>query len=82
MEQQQEIIQNQQVEIDTLKTEVAKLKKLPPKPKIRSSKLPKDDDSRKNITDEDKLLQVAESVEELSMAMDCFKLSGGTARVH
>ena len=45
MEQQQEIIQNQQVEIDTLKTEVAKLKKLPPKPKIRASKLPKDDDN-------------------------------------
>ncbi len=45
MEQQQEIIQNQQVEIDVLKTEVAKLKKLPPKPKIRSSKLPKDDDN-------------------------------------
>ncbi|WP_198264452.1 transposase [sulfur-oxidizing endosymbiont of Gigantopelta aegis] len=45
MEQQQEIIQNQQVEIDALKTEVAKLKKLPPKPKIRASKLPKDDDN-------------------------------------
>ena len=45
MEQQQAIIQNQQVEIDALKTEVAKLKKLPPKPKIRSSKLPKDDDN-------------------------------------
>ena len=36
----------------------------------------------KNMTDEDKLLQVAESVEEFSMAMDCFKLSGGTAREH
>ena len=45
MEQQQEIIQNQQIEIDALKIEVAKLKKLPPKPKIRSSKLPKDDDN-------------------------------------
>lgn len=45
MEQQQVIIQNQQVEIDTLKAEVAKLKKLPPKPKIRASKLPKDDDN-------------------------------------
>ncbi len=45
MEQQQAIIQNQQVEIDALKTEVAKLKKLPPKPKIRASKLPKDDDN-------------------------------------
>ncbi len=45
MEQQQEVIQNQQVEIDALKTEVAKLKKLPPKPKIRASKLPKDDDN-------------------------------------
>ena len=45
MEQQQEFIQNQQVEIDALKTEVAKLKKLPPKPKIRASKLPKDDDN-------------------------------------
>ncbi len=45
MEQQQILIQNQQVEIDALKTEVAKLKKLPPKPKIRASKLPKDDDN-------------------------------------
>lgn len=45
IEQQQEIIQNQQIEIDALKSEVAKLKKLPPKPKIRASKLPKDDDN-------------------------------------
>ena len=45
MEQQQAIIQNQQVEIDALKTEVAKLKNLPPKPRIRASKLPKDDDN-------------------------------------
>ena len=45
MEQQQEMLQNQQVEIDALKTEVAKLKKLSPKPKIRPSKLPKDDDN-------------------------------------
>jgi len=45
IEQQQEIIQNQQIEIDALKAEIAKLKKLPPKPKIRASKLPKDDDN-------------------------------------
>lgn len=45
IEQQQEIILNQQVEIDTLKAEVARLKKLPPKPKIKASKLPKDDDN-------------------------------------
>jgi len=45
IEQQQAIIQEQQVDIDALKTEVAKLKKLPPKPTIRASKLPKDDDN-------------------------------------
>jgi len=45
IEQQQELLQKQQIEIDTLKTEVAKLKKLPPKPNIRPSKLPKDDDN-------------------------------------
>ena len=45
IEQQQAIIQDQQIEIDALKTEVAKLKKLPPKPRIRASSLPKDDDN-------------------------------------
>jgi len=45
IEQQLELIQKQQAEIDALKAEVAKLKKLPPKPKIRPSKLPKDKDN-------------------------------------
>ena len=42
IEQQQEIIFKQQTEIEALKAEVARLKKLPPKPKIRPSKLSKD----------------------------------------
>ncbi len=45
IEQQQEVIQNQQLKINALKTEMAKLKMLPPKPKIRPSKLPKDGDN-------------------------------------
>ena len=43
IEQQQEVIIEQQAEIDNLKSEVARLKKLPSKPKIKPSKLPKDD---------------------------------------
>ena len=45
IEQQQEVIIEQQAEIDNLKSEVARLKKLPSKPKIKPSKLPKDDDN-------------------------------------
>lgn len=41
IEQQQEIIFKQQTEIEALKAEVARLKKLPPKPMIRPSKLSK-----------------------------------------
>ncbi len=44
IEKQQEAIHKQQVEIEALKAEVARLKKLPKKPKIRPSTLPKDDD--------------------------------------
>ena len=44
IEQQQETLQKQRIEIDALKAEVARLKKLPNKPKIRPSTLPKDDD--------------------------------------
>ena len=43
IERQQEIIQKQQAELEALKAEVARLKKLPKKPKIRPSTLPKDD---------------------------------------
>ena len=45
IEQQQEVILQQQQEIDNLKSEVARLKKLPSKPNIKASKLPKDDDN-------------------------------------
>ena len=45
IEQQQQVILQQQEEIDNLKAEVARLKKLPPKPNIKPSKLPKDDDN-------------------------------------
>ncbi|MCP5015187.1 MAG: transposase [Ketobacter sp.] len=43
-EQQQETMQQQQERIELLEAEVARLKKLPKKPKIRPSTLPKDDD--------------------------------------
>lgn len=43
-EQQQETLQQQQARIEMLEAEVARLKKLPKKPKIRPSTLPKDDD--------------------------------------
>ena len=43
IEQQQETILKQQTEIDSLKAEIARLKKLPRKPKIRPSKLSKSD---------------------------------------
>jgi len=43
-EQQQQIIQQQQERIDVLEAEVARLKKLPKKPNIRPSTLPKDND--------------------------------------
>jgi hypothetical protein len=43
-ERQLETIQQQQTRIEALKAEVARLKKLPKKPKIRPSTLPKDDD--------------------------------------
>lgn len=43
IEQQQETILKQQTEIESLKAEIARLKKLPPKPKIRPSKLAKGD---------------------------------------
>lgn len=43
-EQQQESILQQQQRIEVLEAEVARLKKLPKKPKIRPSTLPKDDD--------------------------------------
>jgi len=43
IEQQQETILKQQAEIESLKAEIARLKKLPPKPKIRPSKLSKGD---------------------------------------
>jgi len=46
IEQQQETLQQQRTEIDALKAEVARLKKLPKKPKIRPSTLPKDDDDK------------------------------------
>ena len=42
IEKQQETIQKQQTEIDALKAEVARLKKLPKKPNIKPSKLSKD----------------------------------------
>lgn len=35
-----------------------------------------------DMDDLDKLIQVGSSMEEFSMAMDCFKLSRGTAREH
>ena len=44
IEQQQETIQQHQERIETLKAEIARLKKLSQKPKIRPSTLPKDDD--------------------------------------
>jgi len=44
IEQQQETIQQQQERIETLEAEIARLKKLSKKPKIRPSTLPKDDD--------------------------------------
>ena len=44
IEEQQECIQKQRKEIETLKAEVARLKNLPKKPSIRPSTLPKDDD--------------------------------------
>jgi len=43
-EQQQETIRQQQQRIEVLEAEVARLKKLPKKPKIRPSTLPQDDD--------------------------------------
>jgi len=43
IEQQQEMILKQQSEIETLKAELARLKKLPKKPKIKPSKLSKSD---------------------------------------
>ena len=43
-EQQQETLLQQQVRIEALEAEVARLKKLPKRPKIRPSTLPKDDD--------------------------------------
>ena len=45
-EQQQETILQQQERIEVLEAEVARLKKLPKKPKIRPSTLPKDDDDK------------------------------------
>lgn len=44
-ERLQEDFQKQQIQIEALKAEVTRLKKLPKKPKIRPSTLPKDDDS-------------------------------------
>ena len=44
IEQLQQNLQQQQERIEALETEVARLKKLPKKPKIRPSTLPKDDD--------------------------------------
>ncbi len=44
IDRQQETIQKQQAQIEALNTEVARLKKLPKKPKIRPSTLPKDDE--------------------------------------
>jgi hypothetical protein len=43
-EQQLETLHEQQAQIEALKVEVARLKKLPTKPKIRPSTLPKDDE--------------------------------------
>ena len=45
-EQQQQSILQQQQRIEVLEAEVARLKKLPKKPKIRPSTLPKDDDDK------------------------------------
>ena len=45
-QQQQESILQQQQRIEVLEAEVARLKKLPKKPKIRPSTLPKDDDDK------------------------------------
>jgi len=45
IDRQQQTIQRQQAQIEALSTEVARLKKLPKKPKIRPSTLPKDDDA-------------------------------------
>ncbi len=53
IEQQQETIQKQQTEIEALKAEVARLKKLPKKPKIRPSTLPKDDDEPEHDDNDD-----------------------------
>ena len=44
IEQQHETIEKQQAQIEALTAEVARLKKLPKKPKIRPSTLPKDDE--------------------------------------
>jgi len=44
IDRQQQIIQRQQAQIEALNAEVARLKKLPKKPKIRPSTLPKDDE--------------------------------------
>lgn len=44
IEQQQESVLQQQERIEILEAEIARLKKLPKKPKIRPSTLPKDDD--------------------------------------
>jgi len=44
IDRQQETIQRQQAQIEALSAEVARLKKLPKKPKIRPSTLPKDDE--------------------------------------
>ena len=44
-ERQLQTLQEQQTQIDALKAEVARLKQLPKKPKIRPSTLPKDDEA-------------------------------------
>ncbi len=44
IEQQQEIIHKQQAQLEALNAELARLKKLPKRPKIRPSTLPKDDE--------------------------------------
>ncbi len=54
IEQQHAVIQQQKAEIDTLEAELARLKKLPKRPKIRPSTLPKDDDpSDDDASDDD-----------------------------
>jgi len=53
IEQQQETIQKQQAQIKALNAEVARLKKLPKRPRIRPSTLPKDDKESDHVdTDE------------------------------